>query len=396
MSDWIACQIGARENYAVPRAMHQRESLQTLITDLWAPPATRNLTSRKFGDRFHPDLSTANVRSANFSFMWLEAIARATGLRDWNLITKRNRIFQEFIVDECGKFNGSLRQPKLFVYSYAAKRALKFAKARSWQTVLGQIDAGPLEERIVSKLSEESGNRFGWKPAPTSYWDDWKEECDLADKVMVNSEWSKSALVEAGVDARKITVIPLAFEPSAESLSFVRSFPESFNSERPLRVLFLGQINERKGIGPLFEAIDLLSGEPAEFWFVGSAHPNVKTEMASNPQIRFFGVMPRSAVANYYRDADVFIFPTHSDGFGLTQLEAQAWKLPVVASTHCGEVVTDGENGFLLKEIKAEVIANTIKKFIQDPELLKQLSANCGVDQKFDLNTLAASIAKIF
>ena len=394
--DWIACQIGARENYSVPRAMHQRECLQELITDLWTPPRGRTLASRKLGDRFHPDLATANVRSANFSFLRLEVFARATGLRDWNLITRRNRVFQDFVVDECNKFNGTLRQPKVFAYSYAAKRVLKFAKQRSWQTVLGQIDAGPIEERIVSKLSEESGNRFGWQPAPASYWDDWQEECELADKVIVNSAWSKSALLKAGVDEKKIIVIPLAFEPPTESLSFVRSFPERFNSERPLRVLFLGQIKEQKGISSLFEAINLLAGEPIEFWLVGSAPTNIASEIASNPQIRFFGLVPRSEVGNYYRDADVFVFPTHSDGFGLTQLEAQAWKLPVVASTHCGDVVTDWKNGLLLTEVMPEAIATTIRRFIQEPGLLQRLSANCGVDQRFDIHSLAESIANIF
>src|SRR5438046_1737963 len=92
--NWIACQIGARENYAVPRALHQRECLQELITDFWSPPGSR--TSRKLGDRFHPELANANVRSANFSFFRLEVFARATRLRDWNLIIKRNRVFQDF------------------------------------------------------------------------------------------------------------------------------------------------------------------------------------------------------------------------------------------------------------------------------------------------------------
>lgn len=396
LEDWIVCQIGARENYAVPRALHQRECLQELITDFWAPPRKQTFSSRKLTDRFHPDLATANVCSANFSFLRLEAVARATGLRDWNLIIKRNRVFQDFVVGECKKLDRTLPQPKIFAYSYAAKRVLKFAKQRSWKTVLGQIDAGPVEERIVSTLSEESGNRFGWEPAPSSYWDDWQEECDLADKVMVNSEWSKSALVRAGIDEGKITIIPLAFEPPAESHAFVRSFPDRFDSERPLRVLFLGQIKEQKGITSLFGAIRLLAGDPVEFWFVGSAHTNVKSEIAANPQVKFFGLVPRSEVGNYYRDADVFVFPTHSDGFGLTQLEAQAWKLPVVASTNCGDVVTDGKNGVLLAEVNAQNIANSIRRFIQEPGLLQTFSINGGVDKKFDMNSLAAAIANIF
>jgi glycosyltransferase involved in cell wall biosynthesis len=394
-AQWIACQIGARENYAVPRALHQRECLHELITDLWSTPHSRTFTRSKLDDRYHPDLDTARVRSANLSFLKLEVLARTAGLRDWNLIAKRNRLFQDFVVNECTRINGTPREPKVFAYSYAAKRVLKFAKQRSWPTVLGQIDAGLIEERIVSTLVDQARDRFGWKPAPVWYWDDWREECELADRVMVNSSWSRSCLIQAGVDENKINVIPLAFESPKDSQSFVRSYPKHFNRERPLRVLFLGQIKERKGIGELFGAIRALAGEPVEFWLVGPAHRSVQDEIAALPQVRFFGPVPRTQVGNYYRDTDVFLFPTHSDGFGLTQLEAQAWKLPVVASTHCGDVVRDGENGLLLHEVEADVIADTVKRLLEKPELLEQLSANSAVAQQFSVDALAESITNL-
>ncbi len=74
---------------------------------------------------------------------------------------------------------------------------------------------------------------------------------------------------------------------------------------------------------------------------------------------------PRIEVDKYYKDADVFIFPTFSDGFGLTQLEAQSWKLPVIASRHCGEVVRDGVNGVILEEVSGQAIADVLLKFLR-------------------------------
>lgn len=65
----------------------------------------------------------------------------------------------------------------------------------------------------------------------------------------------------------------------------------------------------------------------------------------SHEPVRWIGSVPRSATAMYYQLADVFLFPTLSDGFGLTQLEAQAWKLPIITSKFCGEVVKDRVNG---------------------------------------------------
>ena len=55
---------------------------------------------------------------------------------------------------------------------------------------------------------------------------------------------------------------------------FRRKYPVKFTFSRPLRVLFLGQINLRKGIGPLLDAVRALRGEPIEFRIRG-ANPNL-------------------------------------------------------------------------------------------------------------------------
>lgn len=70
----------------------------------------------------------------------------------------------------------------------------------------------------------------------------------------------------------------------------------------------------------------------------------------------------------------MFLFPTLSDGFGLTQLEAQAWQLPIIASRFCGEVVKDQVNGVILSTVTAEAIAAVLQNWIKHPELLLALS----------------------
>ena len=198
---------------------------------------------------------------------------------------------------------------------------------------------------------------------------------------------------DAGISVEKIRVIPLAFEPPAEANSFVRSYPQAFTSERPLRVLFLGQINVRKGAIQLFEAIKRLAGEPVEFWFVGPLQVDVPHDLKDT--MRWFGVAPRTEVSRYYRDADVFILPTFSDGFGLTQLEAQSWKLPVIASRNCGDVVTDGVNGLLLPTISSDAIAASIHQLLRSPNTLKTMSQNSRVEDRFSLQSLAASLSSL-
>ena len=377
MQAWICCQLGAREHYAVPRALQRSGVLAQLITDLWFRPVL---------GRFHPDLEGARIKAPNIAALTFELKASLARENGWKLISRRNEWFQRQAISKLAHSNTN-GQHTIFAYSYAAAEIFKFARARGWRTVLGQIDPGPAEERIVAGLHDSNE----WKPAPKSYWDNWRNECALADKIVVNSSWSRDALLSEGVPAEKLRVIPLAYEPSRESKSFERHYPRAFSAERPLHVLFLGQVNLRKGVKQLLEAVRLLKGEPVEFWFVGPVQMDVPEE--SN--CKWFGVAPRVDVDRYYREADVFILPTLSDGFGLTQLEAQCWKLPVIASRYCGEVVQHGFNGVVLEEVSGRAIAAVLLNFLREPETLRAMSINSGVNDRFSLQTLASCLTQI-
>ena len=385
-SAWLCCQLGAREHYIVPRALQQSGLLRELITDLWVRPGSmlRSMRSGLAG-RFHPSLSSARVSASNTGALTFALRSYVSGASGWNLISKRNDWFQRSVVSQLARDQASTNLT-VFAYSYAAAEIFKVARKRGWRTVLGQIDPGPEEERMVAELTPDGNN-----VAPSGYWERWRSECDLADDIVVNSRWSREALLSAGVAAEKIRVIPLAFEPPAETNSFVRNYPNAFTSERPLRVLFLGQINVRKGVIPLFEAAQRMAGHSVEFWFVGPR----QLDLPQSDQVKWFGVAPRGEVSSYYRDADVFILPTFSDGFGLTQLEAQSWKLPVIASRNCGDVVTDGFNGLILHHVSADAIVYALEQLLRTPETLQMMSNNSRVDDRFSLRSLAVSLSSL-
>lgn len=395
---WICCQLGAREHYAVPRALKLGGLLDEFITDLWIRPGTLlHSWKKRLTGRFHPELAGARVVAPNIPALTFELKASLARENGWDLIRRRNEWFQKHAVDQLARSHSSANgNHTVFAYSYAAKEILEFARARGWRTVLGQIDPGPAEERIVSGLQQTASiSHTHWKPAPKAYWDNWRAECSLADQILVNSDWSKDALIAEGVAAEKIRVIPVAYEAAKDMRSFQRHYPRAFSAERPLRVLFLGQVNLRKGVAQLLEAVKLLSGEHVEFWFVGPMQIRVPQELRLHPQIRWFGVAPRVTVESYYRDADVFILPTLSDGFGLTQLEAQAWRLPVIASRYCGEVVRHGFNGVVLEEVSGVAIAEVIRGFLRSPDRLSVMSVRSGVDERFSLGMLAKRLRDI-
>jgi glycosyltransferase involved in cell wall biosynthesis len=401
---WICCQLGAREHYAIPRALFRLGTLDWLVTDAWVPPSSvlAKISAGSLADRFHDDLADARVMAFNSSVIVFEMLARARRLAEWKTIIERNQWFQRKIVDALNSQLSTLNhQPILLSYSYAALEPFRFAKLRGWKTLLLQIDPGPEEERIVAEEVARVPALAGeWEAAPVDYWSAWRQECDLADRIIVNSEWSREGLMRSGIPSRKLILIPLAYGPSEvedhnSEIRQVRSYPLRFTQERPMRVLFLGKVNLRKGIARLLEAAETLRDEPVEFWMVGPAQIANTTAIADGTRVKWFGPATRKEAAEKYRAADVFILPTLSDGFAITQLEAQAHGLPVISSKHCGGVVQNGRNGIVIEEPSAARIVAAIRDCIADSNWLQTLAARSYVQNEFTIDMLGQRLQEV-
>lgn len=385
---WIVCQIGAREHYSVARGLHRRGRLVALVTDIWMPTlgaATLFRGAQRMAERYHSDLRSARVCSPTADMLRLELSSRLKRVRGWERIMTRNSLFQRKAVPllsnpEVLKLADS-NEITVFSYSYAARELFSFAKTQGWKTVLGQIDPGPAEDDIVQELRSrypEWVNTADEAPPP-SYWNQWREECALADRIVVNSKWSRSLIVANGINPEKIDVMALAYQncqssdevihevssrlPSiqGENLSQPARSDVEFTRRTPratLRVLFLGQVIVRKGIQDLVAAAKILLDAPVLIEIVGSYY-SLPEGLASN--LRFHGPVARSEVPSYFASADVFVLPTHSDGFALTQLEAMAHGLPVIATHSCGDVVVEGQNGWYIPAGEPKVLAERIR-----------------------------------
>jgi glycosyltransferase involved in cell wall biosynthesis len=400
---WICSQLGAREHYAIPRALMRREMLGCLITDAWLSPSSllAKLCGRRLADRFHHDLRETPLVAFTSSLILFEILSRACRRGEWETIIARNRWFQHkvaaFLRSQLSTIN---QQPILLSYSYSALEPFRLAKSQGWKTVLIQIDPGPEEERIVAKEAARVPTLAQWQRAPAKYWRSWREECDLADRIVVNSQWSRDGLICSGVPNEKLVVIPLAYEtpevtsPNSE-VEIARSYPVRFTLERPLRVLFLGQVNLRKGIARLLEAARVLREEPVEFWIAGPVQVTSAITIADELRVKWFGPVTRKQAIEKYRAADVFILPTLSDGFAITQLEAQAHGLPLIVSRFCSEVVESGRNGIVLEEPSALCIAAAIRDCIADPQRLHNFAAASRVANEFTIGALAQRLQEL-
>jgi glycosyltransferase involved in cell wall biosynthesis len=179
--------------------------------------------------------------------------------------------------------------------------------------------------------------------------------------------------------------------PSAISASPRFSSPVT-GAPRRLRALFLGSIILRKGVGQLFDAIRQLKNEPLDFTFAGPIGVRVPEDIRAMPHVRFLGPVDRATASRLYRESDVFLFPTLSDGFGLTQLEALGYALPIIASANCGRVVEHGVSGLVLAEVTPDCIAETIMLLVRDRNLLAQLKSGAHVPGRLSPRHLAPAL----
>ena len=99
---WLCCQLGAREHYAIPRALYRLGMLGSLVTDVWVPPSSLLAKccghTSKLRERFHDELRDGPVKTFNSSLILFETLARARGLTGWTKIIARNRWFQRKVV----------------------------------------------------------------------------------------------------------------------------------------------------------------------------------------------------------------------------------------------------------------------------------------------------------
>ena len=383
---WICCQLGQREDYLAPRALREHGQAAHLVTEAWMPPglsaATLGSLLPGLRSRYHPDLAGVPVRHATMRYLAFEARQRLQGREGWDLTLRRNDWFKDFSARALDGLHRELdpAQPvTLLSYSYTALSAFRLAKRLGWTCILCQMDCGIEHERIGRDLAA----KYPWLPEshvapPARYWEEWREECALADRIVVNSAWASKCLAAAGVAEAKLRVIPLPELSSSAAAHARRSYPPRFDAARPLRVLFVGQVGLTKGIAALLEASALLEKEPVEFHIVGPLRVQVPERFLRAPNLRWIGRVAHDRVREYYRDADVFLFPSMCDGFGIVQSEAVAEGLPVIASRFCGDVVADGVNGIRLDPVDGPSIAAALRELSLHPERLEQMSAGAA------------------
>lgn len=141
--------------------------------------------------------------------------------------------------------------------------------------------------------------------------------------------------------------------------------------------VYIGRLASEKGLFVLRDAVFPQPGVRLALVGDGPATAELKAYFAGTPTT-FPGYMQGDDLINAYRSADVFLFPSTTETFGLVALEAMACRLPVIAARAGGIVdsVIDGHNGFFYDPAQPQQIGTFIERLRAQPALREQLAAN--------------------
>jgi len=210
-----------------------------------------------------------------------------------------------------------------------------------------------------------------------------------ADLVLADSQNTKSDLIELlGVEAGKVEVlypgVEGRFRPlDEESLAPVKA---RYSLDFPF-ILTVGTLEPRKNHVGLLQAYSLLKGRyphrlviaGGKGWLYEGIFQEVK-RLSIEERVFFLGYVPEEDLPALYNLADLFVFPSLYEGFGLPPLEAMACGTPVVVSalSSLPEVVGDG--ALLVPPQEVEVLAGAMEKALSDPSLREELRSK-GLEQ---------------
>ena len=191
----------------------------------------------------------------------------------------------------------------------------------------------------------------------------------LASRVVTVSETSRRDLVELyGLAEDRVVAIPNGvsgrFRPSEET-SWA-----PYTGDRPLQVLAVGTLQPRKNLLRLLDAVAIVGRDiPVQLRIVGpDGHQaaEIRDRLASSVQTEIVGWLDDDALADAYRRADVFAYPSIYEGFGLPVIEAMACGTPVVTSTGGSLPEVAADAALVVDPYDIAALAGAIRRIAED------------------------------
>ncbi|MBD0387782.1 MAG: glycosyltransferase family 4 protein [Nostoc sp. C3-bin3] len=207
-----------------------------------------------------------------------------------------------------------------------------------------------------------------------------------ADGYIVPGQAQKNYLLKFKANSEKIYMAPNAvdsifFTSQSQIYRQNKAFYQQKSGLKGCVILYVGRLIDEKGIPELLQAFAKLSTyKQVTLVIVGDGFQ--ATEYHSYCQhnqidcVVFAGFQPQSALPQYYGIADIFVFPTKTDPWGLVLNEAMAAGLPIICSDAAGaadDLVMNGKNGYLVTVGDANKLSEALQILVEDENLREKM-----------------------
>jgi glycosyltransferase involved in cell wall biosynthesis len=198
------------------------------------------------------------------------------------------------------------------------------------------------------------------------------KELEMADMVVIPSSFVQESLPSWAAN-KQIIVSPFG------SPFYLNESVETNNSKtsqnKPLRVLFVGSMGQRKGLADLFEATKLLPKGSVELVVMGSLQTTMSFYKSQHVDFIYEPGRPHHEVLTLMKSCDVFCLPSIVEGRALVMQEAMSQGLPVIITPNTGgaDLIIEGETGFLVPIRRPDVIAEKINWFVENRSQIPQM-----------------------
>src|SRR5437868_5199362 len=322
-SSWVTLFAGSRDAYQVPIALHEAGLLKMLVTDFYCPldqAFTQNAV------RLLPSFIQSKLRrrfSAGLPSRLVETHPLYVA-RTWQ--HPRNWTQNVGMLGEAAGRIAAAHRCGLLAYSHVATSA--FVRAPEVLKVLFQMQPHPASvQKALSSdglLPQFEDDVFDERTWPSQILATYAREPLLADLCIGASNYTRQTLIENGVPADRIAVVPYGVD--------LQFFTPTEETQKKFTVVFVGQIVRQKGLHYLLEAWRRLKLSNSELRIIGNLPSRQKWTTKYAIDAKFLGALDKNALRTEYRRADLLCFPSLSDGFGLVVLEAMACGTPVITT----------------------------------------------------------------
>lgn len=241
---------------------------------------------------------------------------------------------------------------------------------------------------------------------------DFYDGADVLTRALIRTMLGRAARVIVLGDALRPMVEGLVREERVAALP--NGTPDVFSAARrttrrpgPVRLLYLGNLREAKGVLELLDATVRLrrAGHDVELHLAGGfSSPADEDAVRARllpiaEHVRLHGVVEGARKERLLQDADIFAFPSHTEGHPYVVLEAMAAGLPVVTTTlpTLRETVVDGHTGLLVAPGDATALAEGLATLVRDPDRRNRLGAagRARFEAHYSFDVWSARLARI-